>query len=212
MSESYEPKNLFAGSSMPVVSGVVTLLDGEDLEAGAVLGQVTKALGTPTFTGDGDGALSGVAIASAAQIGSYKVVCITAPSEAGADDAVFAVFAPDGARLEDAEQGVAYSNSHLAFTLGAADQTDFAADDVFEIPVEAGSGGYKIVNSANVDGSAAPRAILAADVDASEEDKTAPVYFTGEFNEDALTFGGSDDADTHREALRELGIFLKTIA
>lgn len=212
MTETYSPKNLLAGGSMPIVSGAVTLLEGQDLEAGSVLGMVTKDLGDSAFVGDGDGVLSGVAMGAAVQIGSYRIVCITAPSEAGEDDAVFAVFAPDGTRLEDAEQGKAYSNSHLVFTIGAADQADFAAGDVFTVPVEAGSGGYKLVNSSNVDGSANPCAILAADVDATSEDTVAPVHFSGEFNEDALTFGGTDDADTHREALRALGIFLKTVA
>ncbi|MCF6179866.1 MAG: head decoration protein [Geopsychrobacter sp.] len=54
-----------------------------------------------------------------------------------------------------------------------------------------------------------PHAILAEDVDATAGDQLAPVYLAGEFNEGALTFGGTDTADTHRDALRDLSIFLK---
>ncbi len=62
------------------------------------------------------------------------------------------------------------------------------------------------VDSTAVDGSKDPYGIIAEDVEA---DKPVAVYLTGEFNEDALTFGGADTADTHRRALRDIGIFLK---
>ncbi len=212
MNEIYTPANLFAGSSMSIVSGTMILASGQNLSRGSVLGKVTKALGTVTSgENTGDGELSGVALGAEAQIGSYALVCTAAPSGAGANDAVFAVYAPDGSRLEDALQGVAYANGHLEFTVGNATAADFAVGDSFSIPVAAGSGYARLVDSASVDGSADPVAILAEDVDATEADTPAPVYLTGEFNEDALTFGGSDDADTHRDALRALGIFLKTI-
>jgi hypothetical protein len=212
MSETYTPVNLLAGSNMPLVTGSVTLLTGENLSVGAVLGKITKAIGTPVGTGTGDGTVGSVAVKAAAQIGNYSLVCTAAPSEASANDAVFAVYAPDGVRLVDATQAVAYANDHLAFTISNATSADFIVGDSFVVPVEAGSGKCKIANSANEDGSAVPYAVLAADTDATDEDLTAPVYQTGEFNEDALSFGGSDDADTHREALKAIGIFLKTIA
>lgn len=72
------------------------------------------------------------------------------------------------------------------------------------------SGKVQAVDSAQTDGSESPYAILAADVDASAADAVAPAYFTGEYNENALTFGGTDTADDHRDACRKLGIFLKT--
>ena len=53
-----------------------------------------------------------------------------------------------------------------------------------------------------------PYAILVHDVDASAADAEAIVYLGGHFNELALTFGGDDTADDHREALRSMGIFL----
>lgn len=55
----------------------------------------------------------------------------------------------------------------------------------------------------------APHAVLGEDVDATAGDVLAPLYISGEFNEDALAFGGADDVDTHRDALRDLSIYLK---
>lgn len=72
------------------------------------------------------------------------------------------------------------------------------------------SGLSKAVDSTQTDGSEEVYAILAETVDATSADTKAPAYFTGEYNEAALTFGGSDDADTHRDAARGLGIFFKT--
>ncbi|MCY9511874.1 head decoration protein [Paenibacillus larvae] len=64
------------------------------------------------------------------------------------------------------------------------------------------------VDSSKTDGSEKPFAVLAETVDATKEDKAVAVYFTGEFNKDALIFGGSDTLDQHEVALRE--IFVKT--
>lgn len=67
-----------------------------------------------------------------------------------------------------------------------------------------------IVDSASADESAkVPYGILADDVDATTEDVPAVVYLTGEFNQNALIFGGQDTYETHKEALRKIGIFLK---
>lgn len=66
-----------------------------------------------------------------------------------------------------------------------------------------------IVDSSQTDGTERPYGILADNVDATEEDKVAVVYLTGEFNENALIFGGTDTAETHKTTLREMGIFLK---
>ncbi len=71
-------------------------------------------------------------------------------------------------------------------------------------------GKCKVLNSANSDGSQSVYAILAAAVDATSGDVVAPVYYTGEFNQAALTFGGSDTAATHKTAARKIGLFFKT--
>jgi hypothetical protein len=59
------------------------------------------------------------------------------------------------------------------------------------------------------DGSENVYAILAEDVDASGGDVVGVVYYTGEFNTAKLTFGGTDDADDHKVAARNIGIFFK---
>lgn len=64
--------------------------------------------------------------------------------------------------------------------------------------------------SAAADGSQVPRAILAEDTDATAADKTTIAYFTGEFNTAALTFGAGHTAASTADALRDVGIFLKT--
>jgi hypothetical protein len=69
-----------------------------------------------------------------------------------------------------------------------------------------------LVDSSKADGSQNPYAILAEDVDATASDKVGPVYLTGEFNQNALTFGGTDTASTHNAALRNLSIFLKSVS
>lgn len=71
------------------------------------------------------------------------------------------------------------------------------------------TGKYIKCDSAAVDGSQAPLAILAEDVDATAGDVNADVYLSGAFNEAAVTFGGTDTAATHRAALRDLNIYLK---
>jgi len=74
------------------------------------------------------------------------------------------------------------------------------------------TGKYVICNSANSDGSQNPVAILAEKADASSADVQATVYLSGAFNQAAVTFGGTDTADTHRVALRNLNIYLKKAA
>ncbi|TQE98437.1 MAG: head decoration protein [Spiribacter salinus] len=69
-----------------------------------------------------------------------------------------------------------------------------------------------LVDSASVEPSEqAPVAVLAHEVNATSADAQGIVYYTGEFNEDALTFGGSDTIADHRGALRALSIFTDTI-
>lgn len=72
------------------------------------------------------------------------------------------------------------------------------------------SGKLVIVNTAGTDdGRRTPYAVLAEDTDASGGDKTVSVYLTGSFNEDKLIFGGTDTVATHKDALRNLGIFAR---
>lgn len=86
--------------------------------------------------------------------------------------------------------------------------TDFIVGDIFTITVVVGSREVKLVDSSLSDGAQNPYGILAEDVDASANATASIGYLTGDFNENALVFGGTDDVETHRVALRDLGILL----
>ncbi|MFQ5460603.1 MAG: head decoration protein [Anaerolineae bacterium] len=73
-----------------------------------------------------------------------------------------------------------------------------------------GSGEYVLSLAAAADGSQTPVAILVADTDASAGALTAGVYLSGEFNENAVTFGTGHTAAGVKDALRDLNIYLKS--
>lgn len=72
------------------------------------------------------------------------------------------------------------------------------------------NGKYGKSLSAAGDGSQTPRAILAADYDPTAADVTAIIYRTGEFNADTLVIGTAHTAASIKEALADVGIYLKT--
>lgn len=74
------------------------------------------------------------------------------------------------------------------------------------------SNGKCVLVDSTVSGSDVPYAVVAADtVVAANTDKKAPVFYTGEFNENALKFGGTDTVATHKAAMRKIGIFAKSV-
>lgn len=114
-----------------------------------VVGKVTK--GSPVAAADagntGNGAISDLVLGTRAEVGVYRLICAEAVAGAG----IFHVITPSGLRLADAVVGTAYASPHLSFTLadGAA---DFVAGDEITITVPAGSGKYKLLDPAAVDG------------------------------------------------------------
>ncbi len=149
----------------------VTVLAGQNLKAGHVLGKVSvgTASGAASSGNTGNGTISAVTVGAGAKAGDYKVTCIEPATGAG----TFSVEDPDGATIGSAKVGVAFVGE-IGFTL-AAGSTDFAAGDVFTITVAAGSGKYKEYNPANTDGSQTPVAILLDNVDATGGDKEAVI-------------------------------------
>jgi hypothetical protein len=73
------------------------------------------------------------------------------------------------------------------------------------------SGEFQTCDVAAEDGSQDPLAILSADADASTSAVKAPVYLTGAFNPSALTLGGDTTSADVADALRDRGIFLKSV-
>jgi hypothetical protein len=91
------------------------LLSGQNLIAGAVLGQINKAQAAapiPAIVGTGTGAMSALSFGPDVQTGSY-VITLTATSSTAA----FSVVAPDGTILPNGAVGTAYVSRHLSFLI-----------------------------------------------------------------------------------------------
>jgi hypothetical protein len=228
--------NLFAGSQMPVVDGEVVIAEGEgSLARGTLLGRATK--GTVTFEAEaaakGDGntgngtlvldsetpVLEGVAAGVySVRVIRAAVAAVATTPEVPAQLALAALRGPGGAILAvfdvPGTTGATVANGvKFVMTEGL---TPFAVGDGWDITVTATetepSGLYKAVDSAATDGSAEPLAVLAWPVDATDGDVTGVAYFTGEFNEGVLAFGGvADTADTFREAARARGLIFRKV-
>ncbi len=70
------------------------------------------------------------------------------------------------------------------------------------------SGKYNLSASAAGDGSNTPAAVLPEACDASGGDKTAFVYYTGEFDETKLVLGAGHTLAALRRSLAQKGLFL----
>jgi hypothetical protein len=70
-------------------------------------------------------------------------------------------------------------------------------------------GKFVLSATASSDGSQVPDAILAEAADATSIDMQAVVYFSGEFNENALVLGTGHTLDSIRTPLRAKSIFLR---
>lgn len=65
-----------------------------------------------------------------------------------------------------------------------------------------------IVDKTKSDGSQEVAAVLAQDIGASQQDKSATVYYTGQFNASSLIFKEGESAADYKLALRKMGIFM----
>ena len=205
------PDNLI-NKNITSKSRSITLITGQNLTRGAVLGQITIAAGTVTpGSNTGDGTCTGLALAAGgpAKVGSYNLECVEAITNSGR----FKLVDPDGVVLSD-QIIIAVSSTvtpiiaGITFTL-ADGATDFIVGDSFAITVIAGSLKYNLSLAAATDGSQTPMAILSEDTDASAADKTTLAYTKGGFNENSLTVGTGHTVASIREGLREKGIFLE---
>lgn len=120
----------------------ITVISGQDLEAGAVIGLITKALAAapiPTVSGTGNGTMSAVKGGPSVKTGNYVVTCTATATHGG----TFSVVDPDGDSLTDLEltagagNSTSYSDDQISFTITDG-STDFAEDDAFTIAVTAG--------------------------------------------------------------------------
>ena len=145
----------------------ITVLSGQNLAAGAVLGAVNTGTAAATaFTGNtGNGAMGAITVSGAAKAGVYKLTIVAAASDAGS----FQVEDPGGVMVGTGDVAAAFSGGGLAFTL-ADGATNFAVGDGFNIAVDVSATKYKEYNPSNTDGSQTAMAILWGAVDASDAD------------------------------------------
>lgn len=149
----------------------VRLASGNDLQAGAVLGQVANANTVAADAGNtGNADLSGVTVTlgPGAINGTYTLTCTAAATDAG----TFSVTEPNGGSLADLTVGVAYLSAHINLTIpdGA---TDWAEGDVITIDVVLGE--YSELAPAASDGTETASAVLFDAVDASTAEQDAVV-------------------------------------
>lgn len=92
-----------------------TLITGQNLVAGAVMGQITKAIAAapiPAIVGTGTGLMSALSFGPSVQTGSYVITLLATSATAA-----FSVVAPDGKALANGAVGTAYSSDHINFLI-----------------------------------------------------------------------------------------------
>jgi hypothetical protein len=145
----------------------VTVLSGQSLELGEVIGKITigtvPATGTADAGNTGSGTCTSVTGGTKTKVGIYTLTCVHAVSGGG----VFTVEDPDGYALPDAIVGTAYTHDQINFTLNDG-SPDFGAGDKFTITVPAGSGYVAELDGDAVNGRANAYGVLIAAVDATD--------------------------------------------
>ena len=183
----------------------ITVLSGETLVAGAVLGKVTVGAATPAaFAGNAanTGTIAAVTLGAGAKAGVYKVVIIEPATNAGK----FTVEDPDGITIGTGTVGVEFAGGGLTFTV-ADGATDFSAGEGFTITVAAGSGKYREYDPANTDGSQTALAVLFAAVDAATADRPGvAIVRDAEVNAAELSWFTGATADQKAAGLAQLAI------
>lgn len=188
-----------------------TLKSGQNLQAGAVVGQVLHdAAATVVLKvgNTGTGSIGTVTVGAGAKAGRHTLTIIEPGSNAG----VFSLHDPDGVELPTGTVAVAYAAGGLSFTL--ADATDFVAGDQIYIDVDGGTSKYVEHDPAATDGSETASGILFDACDASSADKTCVVIKRdAEVNTADLVWKSgmtSDEKTAGRADLLALGIVCRS--
>ena len=179
----------------------ITVLSGQNLQPGHVLGKVAvgTATGAAVSGNTGNGTIGTVSAGSTAKAGVYTATCI----EPAANGGTFTVEDPDGVNVGTAAVGSAFTGP-VVFTI-ADGATDFVAGDRFTITVAAGSGKYKEYNPANTDGSQIAVALLLDAVDATGGDKDGVIVARhAEVNAAELIWFSGADANQKTAGLAQL--------
>lgn len=134
---------------------------GQNLQAGAVVGQLKTATGAK-ISGTGDGTISAVTLGPDAQVGVYVLTGKTESSNAG----TFSVRTPSGGALPDLTVAVAYASNHINLTV-ADGANDWDIGDVIHVTVVGGS--YEALDPSATDGTQTVAGILYAGINATDE-------------------------------------------
>jgi len=171
----------------------ITVMDGQNLKAGDVLGLVATGAATSAAKAGGNtgtGTMGAVTVGAAAKVGAYVLTITAAAANAG----TFSVVDPDGVALASGTVAVAYSQGGLSFTL-ADGATDFIVGDGFVITVASVPGKHAIYNNAATNGTQAAVGILAYPTDATAGHTGAVmVARDAEVNAGQLGWNGQDGA------------------
>ncbi len=162
----------------------VTVLAGQDLAPGTVLGKVTAGTmpttGTLVAGGLADGTMTAVTGGKNTKPGTYTITCIEKVTNGG----VFSVTNPDGEHIgtcaiaPGASGTAVFTSDEINFTI--TEDTDFDYGDYFTVVVPAGGGQYTQIGFTAVDGSAIAAGILGPyAVDASASGQRTVAYTSG---------------------------------
>lgn len=206
---TFVPDSLRAGD-FPVRGRKVTILSGQNLARGALIGAITRgaltAVGAAGVPAPAAATITGSPVAAGAAVGVHRFVCVVGGSAIASK---WNHVSPSGAILGQASGNTAYTGGGLTLTITDAG-TDPVVGETFTVTVTAAaaSGKYVLSLAAATDGSQVPIAILAEDVNATSADAEGMALISGDFNEDAIVFGTGHTAASTREGLRDISIFL----
>jgi hypothetical protein len=192
----------------------VTVAISQTLARGCVMGLVKYAAGTAAAdeSNTGNGTLTSFALAAGGpqKIGDYIVKCVEAITNSGR----FHVLDPDGILIGEftipagAGNDYDFSGGGISFTV-TDDSTDFALDDFFTCPIEAGSGQAVACDHTATNGSEVPEGVLVEAVTTDGSSTQASLIYTdGTYQSAGLTFGGSSAYTDLRDAMRDKGMFI----
>lgn len=200
------------GGDFSLVTSSETLLDGQTVARGGIVGKITAGTVPTTGTADGgntgNGTVTSVTGGVDVKVGAYLVTCTAAVTNGG----TFVVTDPDGnfvaqgIILAGAGGVIAITTSQINLTITDAG-TDFAVDDFFTITVPAGSGKLKLIDSTAIDGSGKPYGVSSEASAPSGADAVITAFLTGQFNVVGLSVGGSDTVAQHKDEMRKLSMF-----
>jgi hypothetical protein len=164
----------------------VTVLSGQNLVVGTVLGKITAGAvpTTGTLTGTGNGTMSAVTGGKRTQAGAYTAVNTLVTAHGG----TFTVKDPGGKIIgactitAGAGLTAVFTSDEINFTITDG-STDFILGDYFTVTVPAGGGQVRAINFSGVDGSRLPYGILGPNAVNATATTDRELYFTsGGFN------------------------------